>query len=646
MTILANAVYNPRDFSEVYHNGTDLIGLSNEDMLSASLSAAVTGSPRKTFKQLSGSDIVVPSHFFGQHATADSCGDWAGKLLKIGPLAMQWNNLTPKGSLAVTFAGQDVTWTAHGRGVGAKVAFFAPANATISTAGVLPTGISADTIYHVVATPDANTIRVSATEGGVPITFSGSPANCGVMFFDAAKLAGLDAVIDACAAQGKELIYQTHATPTWASSDGASDTNRPKGCKAFATYLRILHGRVTDAGNSYADVLTYLEGWNEPNTGGSFSGTQYSDGGRYSITFGVDAGLDWINWTAHGLPIGTPFQVETLGTGTLPTGLSAEVVYFVVASGYTADRFRFSTEWTEDGSGAYVALSDSGTTGSPASSNTWKIVTCDLTIHQAWIYKAAKSVVPSIGVISPSYTGAPGQIGSPGIDLVAYRGARANSARYELTECIYLTATDGKVHTYRCTTAGTTAAAQPTYAGAAAEAITDGTAVFTECSKNTSSLVSWFATNGGILGNFIDVLGTHFYKGAPAFFSFDWGSVDATVMAQAACSLTSKPIWCTEFGISGPVEPEELWRMYLYSIGSGVEAFVYFTWDAGSGLTSAQVASGLYGDDCSMQMTDSPLADTYNEIANTLTGATINYVNCNNWTGQVGASINGVARVF
>jgi hypothetical protein len=66
------------------------------------------------------------------------------------------------------------------------------------------------------------------------------------------------------------------------------------------------------------------------------------------------------------------------------------------------------------------------------------------------------------------------------------KGLRANSTTYSSGDCISLTPTGGaggdtRQHVYRCTTGGTTAAAQPaTYLGVPGEAITDGTAVFTE----------------------------------------------------------------------------------------------------------------------------------------------------------------------
>lgn len=65
--------------------------------------------------------------------------------------------------------------------------------------------------------------------------------------------------------------------------------------------------------------------------------------------------------------------------------------------------------------------------------------------------------------------------------IVTTKGERANSTVYALNDTMILTANDGLRHLYKCTTAGTSAAAQASlYPGAVAEAITDGTAVFTE----------------------------------------------------------------------------------------------------------------------------------------------------------------------
>lgn len=65
--------------------------------------------------------------------------------------------------------------------------------------------------------------------------------------------------------------------------------------------------------------------------------------------------------------------------------------------------------------------------------------------------------------------------------LTSTKGPRANSTAYALNDTISLTANDGKTHLYKCSTAGTSAAAQAAlYPGVNSEVITDGTAAFTE----------------------------------------------------------------------------------------------------------------------------------------------------------------------
>lgn len=82
--------------------------------------------------------------------------------------------------------------------------------------------------------------------------------------------------------------------------------------------------------------------------------------------------------------------------------------------------------------------------------------------------------------------------------LKCTKGARANSTAYALNDTLGITANDGKIHLYKCTTAGTTAAAQSTlYPGAANEAITDGTAVFTEQNAALDANTSMNEATGG-----------------------------------------------------------------------------------------------------------------------------------------------------
>ncbi|MDE1905950.1 MAG: hypothetical protein KGH75_05810, partial [Rhodospirillales bacterium] len=65
--------------------------------------------------------------------------------------------------------------------------------------------------------------------------------------------------------------------------------------------------------------------------------------------------------------------------------------------------------------------------------------------------------------------------------LTCTNGALARSTAYTVGQTVVQVGTsDSKLHLYSVTTAGTTAASAPAYAGAAGEAITDGTAVLTE----------------------------------------------------------------------------------------------------------------------------------------------------------------------
>lgn len=82
--------------------------------------------------------------------------------------------------------------------------------------------------------------------------------------------------------------------------------------------------------------------------------------------------------------------------------------------------------------------------------------------------------------------------------LTCTKGARGNSTVYALNDTIAVTANDGKIHLYKCTTAGTSAASQSTlYPGAVGEAITDGTAVMTEQSAALDAGTAEVEVTGG-----------------------------------------------------------------------------------------------------------------------------------------------------
>lgn len=77
--------------------------------------------------------------------------------------------------------------------------------------------------------------------------------------------------------------------------------------------------------------------------------------------------------------------------------------------------------------------------------------------------------------------------------LTCSKGPIARSILYALNDTASFIAGDGNNHLYKCTTGGTTAGSAPSYPGVIGEAITDGTAVFTEqtvaIQANTAGIV-------------------------------------------------------------------------------------------------------------------------------------------------------------
>lgn len=119
--------------------------------------------------------------------------------------------------------------------------------------------------------------------------------------------------------------------------------------------------------------------------------------------------------------------------------------------------------------------------------------------------------------------------------LTSTHGPRANSTAYALNNTISVLANDGKQHLYKCTTAGNTAAAQAAlYPGVADEAITDGTAVFTEQSSALDALTA---------GAWTEVTGAGYARvkaaaGASQALT-DWKSTQNDSLASTGTSGTS-----------------------------------------------------------------------------------------------------------
>lgn len=78
-----------------------------------------------------------------------------------------------------------------------------------------------------------------------------------------------------------------------------------------------------------------------------------------SATVTFDTATDLVSWTSHGLVAGEAVRFYT--TGVLPTGLTANTTYYVIASGLTANAFKVATA----AGGAAIDL-----TGSPSGTHT------------------------------------------------------------------------------------------------------------------------------------------------------------------------------------------------------------------------------------------------------------------------------------
>ena len=94
-----------------------------------------------------------------------------------------------KGTVTITIAAPGVvSFTAHAAVAGTGVAF--------STTGALPTGITAGTVYYVLA-PGANTFTIAATPGGAAITTTGSQSGTHTATFVGATISDGDTVTGA-----------------------------------------------------------------------------------------------------------------------------------------------------------------------------------------------------------------------------------------------------------------------------------------------------------------------------------------------------------------------------------------------------------------------------------------------------------------
>ena len=138
--------------------------------------------------------------------------------------------------------------------------------------------------------------------------------------------------------------------------------------------------------------------------------------------------------------------------------------------------------------------------------------------------------------------------------LTTTKGPRANTTAYAVNDTISLTANDGATHLYKCTTLGTTAAAQSTlYPGVKNEAITDGTAVFTE---------QYNALKAGIGGSVVEAAWTNYTRANLAASLANWagtqGATTTTASTGTGIPTTSNNSLMT-FGTDAGSGPNYVW---------------------------------------------------------------------------------------
>ena len=148
--------------------------------------------------------------------------------------------------------------------------------------------------------------------------------------------------------------------------------------------------------------------------------------------------------------------------------------------------------------------------------------------------------------------------------LTTTKGPRGNSTAYALNDTISLTANDGKTHLYKCTTAGTSAAAQSTlYPGAQNEAITDGTAVFTE---QTTAL------RAGLGGAVVEASYTNYARANLAGSLANWAGTQGagTTVASTGTGVPSTSNNSTlTFGTAAGSGPTFVWATAGFDATSG-----------------------------------------------------------------------------
>ena len=168
--------------------------------------------------------------------------------------------------------------------------------------------------------------------------------------------------------------------------------------------------------------------------------------------------------------------------------------------------------------------------------------------------------------------------------LLCTNGVRANSTAYALNNTIVVLI-GSKYYYYKCTTAGTSAAAQPgTFLGVANEVITDGTAVFTE---QTAALDAGTAQ--------VEVTGGNYSRALLAPSLANWAGTQAaasTTSSTGTLGLTSNNAAIT-YGVPSAnwnTSPALIWGFGIYDQLTGGNALEWVALNLPQSVLNGQAA--------------------------------------------------------
>lgn len=82
----------------------------------------------------------------------------------------------------------------------------------LTTTGALPTGLTANTLFYVVAVPDANTFEVSATRGGAAVNTTGSQSGTHTLYYCPHGLGDGSTTFNVPDAPGRTLVAAAGAS--------------------------------------------------------------------------------------------------------------------------------------------------------------------------------------------------------------------------------------------------------------------------------------------------------------------------------------------------------------------------------------------------------------------------------------------------